>query len=79
MKKWMMLSIVAAVTVSLVGCQGAWPRCWWYQGDACDTCPTYQSYPAMTEGWVAPSTIAPEVMPGPATTAPAPATTQPSA
>ena len=79
MKKYMMMmSIVAAVTVSLAGCNGVWPRCGWYRGDACEVCPTYESYPAVSEGWMVPSMTAPEVLPGPATTQPS-AAPQPSA
>ena len=70
MKKTMIFTILAALAVSLAGCSSAWPRCWWYRGDACEVSPTYDYCPTGSGQMIVPQASMPEVLPGPANTEP---------
>lgn len=75
MKRIMILMIVTMVASS-IGCNSAWPRRWFFRGDACNNCATYETTPTFSgyqPGIVVPSNadvFGPNfpALPGPAAT-----------
>jgi hypothetical protein len=65
MKRLVVIAMLVTLGSSIAGCSQTWPRCWWFRGDPCNVCPTYESMPAMIgPEYVTPAPAA-EVLPGP--------------
>lgn len=44
MKRLMIVTVLASVTLPMMGCAtGGWPRLWWYRGDVCNSCTPYSA------------------------------------
>jgi hypothetical protein len=66
MKRLMILTIVAALAISVVGCCRAWPRWWGYQGDPCNVYPGYSTVPGTQAETIVPGAPQTQLLPGPA-------------